>query len=85
MIISNWYRLYTQHIIIGNSLYKKHLSLILQGIPNRLTKIVFAISAEHVSRAGNIGSRIKLYVDVEVLMDDTDGLISPMTCDSFGS
>ena len=61
------------------------LSLVLKGIPNRLPKIVFALSAEHASRSRKIGSIIKLDVDMVVLMYEADVLVSVMTCASFGS
>ena len=60
------------------------LLLILQVIPNRLPKIFFALSDEHTSQAGNIGSRIILDVDVVVFMDEEYWLISSMTHDIFG-
>ena len=60
------------------------ISLILKGIPNLLPKIVFLLSAEHTSRAGNIGSRIILDIDVVGMMDEEDWLISEMTRDIFG-
>ena len=84
IIIAGWYRVYTQHFIVRNSPYEFVLSLNLQGIPNRLPKIVLALSAEHASQSGNSGSRIKLDVDMVVLMDEEDGLISATNCDSFG-
>ena len=52
---------------------------------NRLPKIVFALSAEHASWAGNIVSRAILNVDVVGFMDEADGFISAMTHASFGS
>ena len=61
-----------------------YLSLILKVMLNRFPKIVFALSAEHALRAGNIGSRIILDVDVVGLMDETDGLICAMNHTSFG-
>ena len=73
-----------QHFIVGNYLYKPFLSPILQGVPNRLQIIVFVLSAEHDPQARNIGSKIKLDVDVVGLMDEADELISVMTCASFG-
>ena len=44
---------------------------------------MFAISAEHASRFENIGSRIKLNVDMIELMDEAYGLISATTSTSF--
>ena len=84
IVIADLYRLYTQHFIVGNSLYKLFLSLILQGIPNRLPKIVFAISSEHALQDGNIRSRIILDVDMLILMDKAYILIIAMNRASFG-
>ena len=83
IIAKNWYILYTQHFIVGKSLYKTFLSLILKGIPNSLPKIVFVISAEYASRYGKIESIIILDVDVVLLIYKVYGLISAMTCASF--
>ena len=58
---------------------KKRLSLILQGIPNCLPKIVSTLLDEHVLRAGNIGSRIIMDVDVVGLMDEADVVTSGTT------
>ena len=44
---------------------------------------MFSLSAEHVFQAGNFGSRIVLYIDVVVLMDKSEVLITAMTHDSF--
>ena len=60
------------------------LSLIMQGIPNCLPKIVFSLSAEHASRVGHIISRIILNVDVVGFIDEEDICISEMTRASFG-
>ena len=48
---------------------KHFISVILQGIPNRLPKIVFILSAKYDLRSGNIGSIIILDVDVVGMMD----------------
>ena len=55
--------MYAQHFIVGNSLYNHLLSLILRKIPNRLPKMVFALSVEHDLRAENIRSIIILDVE----------------------
>ena len=51
---------------------------VLKEIPNHLPKKLFSISAEHASQDEKIGSIFKLYVDVVVLMNEVDGLISAM-------
>ena len=76
--------MYAQHFIVGNSLYNHLLSLILRKIPNRLPKMVFALSVEHDLRAENIGSIIILDVNMVWLMVNTYKLISAMTHASFG-
>ena len=83
IIIANWYRVYTQHLIIFNSPYKQLLPLILQEIRKFLPKIVFALSAEHDLRAENIGPRIIMDIDVVGFMDEEDCLSSAITCDIF--
>ena len=45
---------------------------------------MFALSYYHASRAGNIGSRIKLDVYVVEMTYEADELISAMDCASFG-
>ena len=82
-IIDNWYIVYTQHFIVGNSLYKPFISLILEGIPNHIPKILFALSSEHASWAGNIVSIIILDVYMVGLMDEEDWLSSAITHANF--
>ena len=84
IIIADWYIVYMEHFIVGNSSYKPFLSLIFQGIPKHLPKTVFAIPDEYALRAGNIGSIKILDVYVVVLIDKEEGFISEMTCASFG-
>ena len=55
-----------------------------KGIPNRLPKQLFALSAEHALQDRNSGIRIILGVNVIGLMNEVDELISSMTHDSFG-
>ena len=55
----------------------------MQGIPNHLPKIVFALSAEHDLRAENIGPRIIMDIDVVGFMDEEYWLIIVVTRANF--